>query len=330
LSGSAGSRHQPASHRAYDLYLKGRYFWNQRTRVGLLKGIECFEAALAIDPTSALAHAGLADAYCLLVEYGLMAPSEGMPRAREAALRALAADAQSAEAHASFGLIRALHDWEWLEAEALFRRSLELNPGYATAHHWFAIDILDALGRFDEAHDEIEAARRLDPLSLIIAEGHSYLFTLARRYEEAVSGFKGLLDLDPSYYKAYSSLGRAYIHLDRYDEAVEMFGKARQLVGDLPSVLAALGQAHGLAGRVDAARGILLRLQELESDEAFVPATSYSLVHVGLGDHDAAFACLERALERRELSLSLLKVHPAWDRLRPDPRFAPILQRLRL
>jgi eukaryotic-like serine/threonine-protein kinase len=330
LSGTAGSRHQPASHEAYNLYLKGRYFWNQRTRAGLLKGIECFEAALAVDPASALAHAGLADAYCLMVEYGLMAPADGMPRAREAALRALTVDPLSAEAHASFGLIRALYDWEWLEAEALFRRSLELNPGYATAHHWFSIDILAALGRFDEAHEEIEAARRLDPLSLIIAEGHSYLFTLAHRYDEAAEGFQGLLDLDPSYYKAYSSLGRVYVQQGRYDEAAGMLEKARELAGDLPSILAALGQAHGFAGRSDQARAIVHRLQALEKDGAFVPATSYALVYTGLGDHDAAFGCLARAVERRELSLSLVKVHPAYDRLRPDPRFGPILQQLRL
>jgi serine/threonine-protein kinase len=296
----------------------------------LLKGIECFEAAIALDPASAPALAGLADAYCLLVEYGLMAPATGMPRAREAALRALDADPRSAEAHASFGMIRGLYDWEWLESEALFRRALELDPGYATAHHWFAIDILAALGRFEEAHEEIESARRLDPLSLIIAEGHAYLFTLARRYDEAVAGFRGLLDLDPSYYKAYSSLGRAHVQQGRYDEAVTAFEKARELAGDLPSILAALGQAHGMAGRPEAARTLLARLRELEASDSFVPATSYALVHSGLGERDRALDWLEAALVRREMSLTLINVHPAYDALREEPRFAAIVRQLRL
>ena len=210
-----------------------------------------------------------------------MAPAAGMPRAREAALRALEVDPRSAEAHASFGMIRGLYDWEWLECEALFRRALELNPGYATAHHWFSIDILAALGRFEEAHDEIETARRLDPLSLIIAEGHSYLFTLDRRYDEAAAGFRGLLDLDASYYKAYASLGRVFIQQGRYDEAVAAFEQARGLGGDVPSILAAMGQAHGMAGRPDGARALLARLGELERVDSYVPATSYALVYAG-------------------------------------------------
>ncbi len=330
LSGVPGSRHQPSSHEAYNLYLKGRYFWNQRTRSSLAKSVECFESAIAIDASSALAQAGLADAYCLLVEYGLMAPATGMPRAREAALRALSADPRSAEAHASFGLIRALYDWEWLEAEAFFRRALELNPGYATARHWFAVDFLSSLGRFDEAHEEIEIARRLDPLSLIIAEGHSYLYTLARRYDEAVEGFRSLLELDPSYYKGYTSLGRAYAQQGRYELAAEMLEKGRQLAGDLPSILAALGQVRGLAGETEAARALLERLHELDRAETFVQGTSYALVHAGLGENDRALEWLERAVERRELSLSVLNVHPAYDSLRAEPRFAAVVQQLRL
>jgi len=223
-----------------------------------------------------------------------------------------------------------LYDWEWLESEAFFRRALELNPGYATAHHWFSVDILAALGRFEEAHEEIETARRLDPLSLIIVEGHAYLFTLARRYDEAVAGFRGLLDLDPSYSKAYSSLGRAYAQQGRYDDAVAAFEKARELAGELPSIVAALGQVHGLAGRPDAARTLLARLHELEQADSFVPATSYALVHAGLGERDRALDCLETAVQRRELSVSLLKVHPAYDSLRAEPRFAAILRQLRL
>jgi serine/threonine-protein kinase len=328
LAGAPGSRHQPSSHEAYNLYLKGRYFWNQRTRASLMKAIECFEGAIAVDPSSALAHAGLADAYCLMVEYGQTSPVVGMPRAREAALRALAFDPRSAEAHASFGLIRALYDWEWLESEALFLRSLELNPGYVTAHHWLAVDILAALGRFDQAHEEIDIARRLDPLSLIVAEGHAYLYTLARRFDEAVAEFRGIMELDPLYYKAYTSLGRAYAQQGKYDEAAEMLEKGRGMAGDLPNILAALGQARGMGGQPEASRAILERMRELEREGAYVQATSYALVHAGLGEHDRALDCLEQAAERREGSVSLLKVHPAWDTLRAEPRFTAIVRRL--
>jgi TolB-like protein len=140
---------------AYDLYLRGRYLWNQRTKEGLEQGVECFGQALAADEGFALAHAGLADAYCLLAEYGIMEPRRAMPLARAAALRALELDPRSSEAHTSYAMIRSLHDWQWDEAEALYRRSIELNPGYATAHHWLAIDLLPQLGRFAEAQEEI-------------------------------------------------------------------------------------------------------------------------------------------------------------------------------
>jgi eukaryotic-like serine/threonine-protein kinase len=328
LTRVGGPRQQPASHEAYDLYLKGRYFWNKRTRDGLARGIECFEQAIALDPSSAAAHAGLADAYCLMVDYGHMAPGDAMPRARRAALDALAADPRSPEAHASLGLIRGLHDWEWLESEALFRRALELNPGYATAHHWLAADLLAAVGRLDEAHEEIEIARRLDPLSLIIAEGHAHLYILGRRYEDAVAGFRSLLDLDPAYYKAYSSMGRALLQLGRHSDAIEMLEKGRELAGDVPNILAALGQAHGLAGRPEAARALLDQLGSLARDR-YVQTVSFALVHAGLGEHEAALDWLERGLQRRDPAMSGLKIHPAYDALRGLPRFEAILRTMR-
>jgi serine/threonine protein kinase/tetratricopeptide (TPR) repeat protein len=328
LSQVVGSR-PSGSQEAHNLYLKGRYFLNTRTKEGLEKSVGLFEQAIAADPGAAFAHAGLADACVLLAEYGFLPPAASMDRARQAALDALAIDPRSAEAHASFGLIRATYDWEWLESEALFRRSLELNPGYAAAHHWFAVDFLGAMNRLPEAHEEIEIARRLDPLSLITAEGQAYLYMIGRRYEEAAAAFRGLLELDPTFHKVNASLGRAYSLMGRYDDAVAMFEKARQSMGDVPSILAALGQTHAMAGRADSARAMLGRLHEIAAVR-YVQSTGFALVHAGLGELDTAIDWIERSVERRDLSLPLLNVHPAYDALRGHPRFSAILKLLRL
>ncbi len=320
---------RPGSAEAYNLYLKGRFHWNKRTNEGLRTGVECFEQAIAVDATSALAHAGLADALCLLVDYGFMRPRDAMPRASEAAQRALELDPRSAEAHASYGLIRAIYDWEWEEAEAFFHRALELNPGYSTAHHWFAIDFLSSVGRFAEAHDEIEQAHQLDPLSQIILEGHGYLLMLERRFDEAIAAYRNLLEFDPTFYKAYTSMGRAMVQQGAYRDGIAMLQKGRGLVGEMPSILGALGQAHALAGESGKAREILKDLSDL-SAARYVPTTCFALVHAGLGELDRALGWLERGCDQRELPLSGLKVHPAYDALRGEPRFAALLRRLRL
>jgi tetratricopeptide (TPR) repeat protein len=313
---------------AYDLYLRGRYVGNRRTMEGLQQSVACFEQALQVDEGFALAHSGLADAYCLLTEYGLLAPGQALPLARAAALRALELDPRSAEAHASHALIRSLHDWEWHEAEALYRRAIELNPGYATAHHWLAIDLLAILGRFEEAHEEIEVARQLDPLSLIIHEGRPYLWMLEGRYGEALEGYRRVAELDPDFAKALTGMGRTYAQMGRHAEAIEMLRRGREVAGNLPSILGALGQTFALAGDVDAARGVLAELRALAATK-YVPSTSFALVHAGLGENERALDWLERAAGLRELSLTVIKSHPAYDSLRQEPRFAALLTRLR-
>jgi len=319
---------QPGNLEAYTLYLKGRYFWNSRTPEGLRKGVECFEQAIAADEGSALAHAGLADAFCLLADYGLMHPSEAMPRARSAALKALDLDPRSAEAHASYALIRSLYDREWEEAEVFYRRALELNPSYATAHHWFAVDYLGMQGRFDEASREIEAARQLDPLSMIILEGKPYLLMLAHRYDEAVDLCRELTRLDPAYYKFYTAMGRAHTQKGDYAEAIAMLQKGRSMAGDLPNILGALGQTYALAGQRAEARRLLEELSR-QATRQYVASTCFALIHAGLGEKDEALAWLEKGAEQRELPLSTLKVHPAYDSLRGEPRFAALLRQMR-
>ena len=321
-------RKGPASLEAYDLYLRGRFVANQRTLPGLRRAIECFEQAVAADEGLAVAHAGLADAFCLMAEYGFIAPEDAMPRAKAAALRALDLDPGSGEAHASFALIHSLYDWEWDEAEAFFRRSIELNPGYAAAHHWLAIDFLATLGRFDEAQRELDLARQLDPLSLIIQEGKPYLLMLQRRYDEALPAYQALADMEPGFYKAYTAMGRTYAQMGRYDEAAAMLEKGRAMAGDVPSILGALGQSYALAGLVDRARDLLAQLAAL-ARERYVPATCFALVHSGLREHDAAIEWLHRGADRRDLPVSIANTHPAYDSLRGHPGFQALLARLR-
>ena len=320
-------RRGPASLEAYDLYLRGRFVGNQRTQVGLRRAVECFEQAIAADEGLALAHAGLADAMCLMAEYGLMAPEEALPRGRAAALRALELDPGSGEAHASFGLIHALYDWEWDEAEAFLRRAVELNPGYATAHHWLSIDFLASLGRFDEAQQELDVARQLDPLSLVIQEGKPYLLMLQRRYEEALAAYKDLEELDAGFYKAYTAMGRTYTQMGRYQDGIAMLEKGREMAGDVPNILGALGQSYALAGDRESATRLLDQLSAL-AREKYVPATCFALVHAGLGEQDEAVDWLERGAARRDLPLTSIKTHPAYDSLRVNARFAALITRV--
>ena len=333
LEGTLASRQRPTLSpervEAFDLYLRGRYLWNQRTADGLEQSVVCFRQALAVDEGFALAHAGLADAYCLLAEYGVRAPGQAVPRARQAALRALELDPRSSEAHASHALIRSMHDWEWDEAEALYRRAIELNPGYATAHHWLALDLHVPLGRFDEALEGIERARQLDPLSISIMEGKPYLLMLERRYDEAIDAYRRVADLDPHFWRAYTGIGRTYLQMGRFTEGLAMLNKGRELAGESSGILGALGQGAAWSGDRAGAEEILSKLRAL-CETRYIPCTTFALVHAALGEHDAALDWLERAADRHDLPLALIGVHPAYDDLRQDPRFAALLERMHL
>ena len=312
---------------SYQMCLRGRYHSRERTGDGLRRSIVCFEQAIAVDPASASAYAGLADSYTLMADYGISDAPACMEKAKAAARHALELDPASAEAHASLGLILTIYDWSWREASNAFVTSLKLNPGYASAHHWYGIDHLAMLGRFDHARDELEIAMQLDPLSGIIREGLGAINTLSRKYDEAIEIFKELLTLDPSFYKAYSSLGRAYLQKHRFREAIENLEKALSLAGEVPNVLGAVGQAYGLSGDHARARAVLAKLKDASLRRP-VPSTCFALIHLGLGQKDAALDWLERAADRRETPIIAIKVHPAYDDLREEPRFGALLQRL--
>jgi TolB-like protein/Tfp pilus assembly protein PilF len=311
----------------YNLCLQARFHARSRTSAGLRKSLECYERAIERDSGSSPAHVGLADTYSLLADYGVMHPKDAMPRAEAAAQTALELDPNSAEANSALAYIRSLFDWKWQEAEVLYRRAIALNPGSSKSRHWFSIDFLALLSRFDEAELEIQLARELDPLSVIIHEGSPYLRLLRHDYEGALREFQQVADLDASFYKAYSGMGRVFSLIGRYDEAIVMLKEALRVAGDIPNIRGALGQTLALAGRRDEAMQCLDELHAAARTR-YVPSTCFAILHLGLGECDQSLDWLERACDQHELPITMLKVHPVYDPLRSHPRFNPILARL--
>ena len=313
----------------YNLCLQGRFHANKRTGEGLYKSVERFEDAILADELCAEAHAGLADAYSLLADYGLMNPADAVPKARAAAERALELDPQSAEANVSLAFVRSLFEWRWEEAEALYRTAIAVNPGYSRARHWFGVDFLALLGRCQDALAEVRVAHDLDPLSMIIREGWGYVHMLCGDYPNALAVYREVTDLDPGFYKGHGSLGRVLSLMGEYELAIEALERSRELGGDLPSTLSALGGVLARAGRRAQALGVLQELEAM-SETRWVPASCFAILHLGLGDHAAALTYLEAATVARELAVTALRVHPLYDPLRAEPRFERLLERIGL
>lgn len=321
------SRERSGNVDAYQICLKGRFHARERTIEGMQRSLVCFEQAIAADPESSSAHAGLADTYTLLAEYGFADRPSSMEKAKIAAQRALALNPKSAEAYASLGLILATYDWSWTEAGQAFERALQLNPGYVPAHHWYGVDCLAMQGRWEEAWHHAEVAVKLDPLSAVILECRAYLHMLTREYDEAIHHASALRDLDPSFYKAYTLMGRAYLQKGMYAKAIELLEKGLSLAGEVPSICGALGQAYALSGNIVRANEILWWLGGLLSRRP-VPSTCFAFIYLGLGETENALMHLEQAVQRRESSVIGMKVHPAYDRLRSEKRFQVLLERV--
>jgi TolB-like protein/Flp pilus assembly protein TadD len=311
----------------YNLCLEARFHANRRNAEGLQRSVLCYQRAIEKDPHSAPAHAGLADAYSLLADYGVLHPSHVMPLAESAARQALELDENSAEAFNSLAFIQATFHWNWSEAENLYRRAISLNPSYARAHHWLGSDLLAVLGRMDEAEAEVRIAIELDPLSLIVHEGVGYIQLLRRNYEAALESHRRLADLDPMFYKAHSSIGRVLCQMKRYDQAIEAFEKALALGGAVPSTLAAMGQALALAGRKNDARKCLAELETMALTR-YVTSSCFAVVHLGLGEISKSLHWLENSCAQHELATKAIIVHPLWDPLRGEPRFQALVQRI--
>lgn len=318
---------------AHHAFLMGRFHAAKRTLEGLAKSIDCFEQALAERPQYALARAALADSLTLLAGYGDRHPREAVAQAREAAQAAAAQTGcrtASAAGHSTLGLITALHDWNWTEAERLFRRAIAADKNYPTAHHWLAGDVMAPQGRFAEAHEELKIARRLDPLSPVINDSETFLLVLERRYDEALAATRALQDFDPHFYLGHASMGRILTQMGRYDDALAHYEQARRLVDRFtPKVEGAYAQALALAGR--RAEAVLLRDRLVKQSRArYIPAVTLAVVELGLGQVDDAVAYAEQGAENRELSAALFGVHPLYDPLRAHPRFRALLARMGL
>ncbi|UCH84598.1 MAG: protein kinase [Candidatus Latescibacterota bacterium] len=310
---------------AYNLYLKGRFFWNKRTETGYLKGLEYFRQATDQDPSYALAYAGIADSYDLLGWYGYLSPQEAFPRARKAAERAMELDDTLAEAHASSGWISANYDWDWANAEKQYNRALELNPNYATAHQWYA-ELLTYMGRHDDSITEAKKALELDPLSLIISNDLGQVYYFARRYDEAIYQLRKTLEMDPGFLVAHFFLALTYAQRAMYDDALRTAQRAMAIAGEGDSlILTQLGIIYSLSGKKDNAREVLDELQDL-AKHRYVSPFRVALVYVGLGQNDKAFWWLDKACQERDHWMETLKVHPALDGLRTDERYADLLK----
>jgi len=313
---------------AYQLYLKGRYYWNKRTEEGLRRSIEYFSEATEKDPNYALAHAGLADCYIILGYFSLLPAREAYAKAREAATRALALDDTLAEAHNALATAKADYDWDWPGAEREFRRAIELNPGYATAHQWYG-RLLSELGRHEEALAEIKRAQELDPLSLIINAVGGRILLYAGRDDLAIEQLRKTLEMDPSFAHAHWFLGMAYVRKGALAEAIAEFQRAITLSPNFTQYQAGLGHAYARAGKSAEARRLLDELKE-QSKRRYVSWCDFAAIYAGLGDKDQAFACLERAYAQRDARLVELKVDARLDPLRSDPRFKDLLRRIGL
>ena len=309
---------------AFSAYLRGRAEWGRRTAAGIWLSRDHFCRALELDKDFALGHAGLADAYALLADYGLMSSAEAMPPARDAARRALELNPGLGEAHTTLGLITGIYSWDWPAAAGHYERALAANPGYATAHHWLACDYYAPLGRFADAHAAAALAEQLDPLSMIIRISPSYLLMLEGRFAESLALDQQWLASHPDVPKIYMSLGRTLIQLGRPQEALEYLEGGLARYGRIPSLLGALGQAAALAGNPARARAVLMELDELASTQ-YVPAVPRAMIHLGLRERDRALDWLEDAGRRRETSLAMLAVHPAYQDLRQQPRYRDLV-----
>jgi TolB-like protein/tetratricopeptide (TPR) repeat protein len=314
---------------ALNLCLKGRYFWNKRTADNLQRAIAHYERAIARDAEYALAYSGIADCYVVLPDYSSVPPRTACPKARFAAMRALEIDESLAEAHATLALVRTVFDWDWAGAEREFERAIDLSPSYATARCWYALHLM-WMGRMDESLTEMEAARELDPLSLVIARNLAQICIFARRYDQAIDVLRRTLEMDPTFPVAHVLLGEAYAHKSMKDEAVAEFLKEKRLSeGFSPGVDTRIGSAYVRLGMRKEAEEVMRELAEHASKE-YVKPSDLAEVLFSLGENDRAFECLEQAVEQRDKGVLGLRVYPVYDDVRSDPRFAALLARMGL
>jgi serine/threonine protein kinase/tetratricopeptide (TPR) repeat protein len=319
------TKYSPVNPEAYQLYLKGRYFWNKRTGEDLKKALEYFERAIEKDPNYALAYSGLADTYNVLPGYLPFPPSEAYSKGKEAALKALEIDDTLAEAYASLAnAMKYYGDWKGGERE--YRRAIELSPGYATAHHWYGYD-LSLRGQHDESMTELNLAQELDPYSLIINANAGFVLYNARLYDQAIEHYRNRLEMYPDFWVLHQYLGRAYLQKGKYEEAIAEFQEAINLSGSLQENMGDLGYSYAVSGRKAEAMKVVSDLKQL-SEQKYVSPYHTALIYVGLGQKNQAFEWLNKVIGKPDIFLVHLNSEPRFDSLRSDPRFPALLKKM--
>ena len=316
-----------ANPEAYQLYLKGLFYWNKRTGEALKKSIEYFNQAIEKDPSDALAYAGMAEAYVLLPDYFAGTPQDSFPRAKAAAKRALELDETLPEAHTTLGYALFIGDRNYAESEREYQRAIQLNPNYATAHQWYA-NGMARMGQFEQGIAEGKRAQELDPLSIIINEnlGEDYLY--ARQYDKAAEQLRKTVELDPNFFLSHYDLGVAYEMKGAFPEALAEYKRGQQLNDD-PNYLPGLAHLYVASGKRDEALKMLEQMKDT-ARQRYVSAYSFALVYAALGDKDKAFEQLERGNQDRGSDFTYVKVDPFLDNLHSDPRFADLVRRVGL
>jgi len=323
---NAMSSLSPQVYQAYDLYLKGQYFLSKRTIPGFQQAIEYFQQATTKDPNYARAYVGLADSYVLLTGYSAASSIKYMPQARAAALRALQIDDKLPDAHTALALIVQNYDWDWQTAEKEYRRAIELNPNYATAHHWYAEHLMWR-GEFDDALRESERARQLDPLSLIIAADNGAILYNSRQYDRAIEKWRAVLEMEPDFPRAHL-ITAAYVEKGMFAEALADIESKRRTVGQ-PFYWAIRAYVYGRLRREPQSQHALQELERFSRQHRIDPYI-LAWAYASAGNKNQTFARLEKAYDQHSNGLTALKVDPVYDLLRNDPRFQDLLQRVGL
>src|SRR5713226_5108183 len=321
---------RPVSTQSYENYLKGRYYWNKRSQEGLTKAIAYFQIAIEKDPQYALAYAGLADCYSIIGSaiVGTVPAEEVASKARAAALKSLELDSTLAEAQTSLATVRFNYDWDWTAAASGFRRSIELNPSYATAYQRYSLYLI-AMGRAPESLSAMGRARELDPLSISMNFSLGWRLYMSHQYDQAIEQLQNTLDMDPNFALPRMVLGQAYEQKGSYQRAIAELEKAANLSHDSPQMLGALGHVYGASGERPEAEKVLSRLLE-QSKKQYVSPFYVAIVYAGLRENEKALDWLEKAYQDRSNAIIFLKVDPELDGLRANPRFQTLLHRLAL
>jgi len=323
----ATSAHSPRAD-AREAYFKGRYFWNRRNEADLRKALQCFRTAAATDPEFALPYTGIADTLTLLSFYEMVSPTEAMPQARDAALRAIQLAPDLAEAHTSLADVHLHFDWQWEAAGREYRRAIECNPSYALGYHWYS-NLLAATGQHEAAYAAVMQALEIDPVSLSIQVWAGVTSHLARRYDDAVRHYQKALDLDPNFILAHMYMAQALEQKGCYGEALQSFDTAIRLTGGSSNLTAMKAHSHALAGDPESARELLSQLRHPPFNKC-MPSYDIAATHAALGDLTLAVRWLERARSERNMKLFLVSQDPRFDTMRGHTEFGAVVQKLGL